>query len=60
MIARSATYIIPIDYLFEAHTLGVYDHFPTDVADKMFLTLPSPVDTQLLHGMLSQMASAEP
>ncbi|XXG94166.1 hypothetical protein Hte_000418 [Hypoxylon texense] len=60
MVARSPTYLVPMDYLFDAHALGAYDHFPTDVADKMLLTMPESVGTQLLHGILSQMAFKEP
>ncbi|KAI1779526.1 FAD/NAD(P)-binding domain-containing protein [Hypoxylon cercidicola] len=60
MIARSPTYLVPMDYVFDVRALGAYDHFPTDVADKMLLTLPTSVDTQLIHGLLSQKASEEP
>ena len=49
MIARSPTYIVPMDYLFDVQALGAYEKFPSDVADKMMLTLPASVDTQSVH-----------
>lgn len=60
MIVRSPTYIFPMEYLFDPHAFGAYDIFPIDVADKMLLTVPTAVDTQLVKGLLSHKASAEP
>ncbi|KAI1764529.1 FAD/NAD(P)-binding domain-containing protein [Hypoxylon sp. FL1150] len=60
MVVRSPTYIVPMDYLFDARSFGAYDNLPIDVADKMLLAVPTAIDTQLVHGLLSQKAFQEP
>ncbi|KAI1073739.1 FAD/NAD(P)-binding domain-containing protein [Whalleya microplaca] len=60
MIVRSPTYVFPMAYCFDPHGFGAYDHMPIDEADKMQLTSPMSVASQLAHGMLSHLSSTEP
>ena len=59
MIARSPTYMVPIEYVCDKHSLGAYDS-GVSAADKQFLTLPTVVDSQFARGMFSHFASQEP
>ncbi|KAH7142874.1 hypothetical protein B0J13DRAFT_623463 [Dactylonectria estremocensis] len=59
MVVRSPTYIIPLDYLCDKRSLGLYD-FGVEAADRMFLTLPFRVDSQLGRNLFAHMASQEP
>ncbi|KAE8140871.1 hypothetical protein BDV38DRAFT_10853 [Aspergillus pseudotamarii] len=59
MVARSPTYIVPVDYLCDKHSLGAYD-MGVEIADRLFLTLPSYVDAQLARGVMTQFAAQEP
>ncbi|KAL4956762.1 hypothetical protein BDW69DRAFT_70873 [Aspergillus filifer] len=59
MVARSPTYIIPLDYLCHAASLGAYDA-DVEAADNMFLHLPAVVDGQLGRNLFAAFASAEP
>ncbi|KAE8421419.1 hypothetical protein BDV36DRAFT_292345 [Aspergillus pseudocaelatus] len=59
MVVRSPTYIVPVDYLCDKHSLGAYD-MGVEIADRLFLTLPSYVDAQLARGVMTQFATQEP
>lgn len=59
MNARSPTYIVPLSYVCDPHSLGAYD-FGVDAADRMFLTLPTAVDGQLAKALFAAFASREP
>ncbi|KAI1383771.1 FAD/NAD(P)-binding domain-containing protein [Hypoxylon trugodes] len=60
IVARSPTYILPVDYVRNAQAMGLYDHVPIENADKHFLTLPNAVESQITHGLLARLASEEP
>ncbi|KAI1134738.1 FAD/NAD(P)-binding domain-containing protein [Hypoxylon sp. FL0543] len=55
MNARSQTYLLPIEYVQDKRVLGAYDHMPIDVADKMFMTMPTSVDA---HDRYQALATA--
>ncbi|KAL4758709.1 monooxygenase [Aspergillus foveolatus] len=59
MVARSPTYIVPLEYVCPKASLGTND---TGVyaADNLFLSLPTIVDGQLGRELFSALASAEP
>ncbi|CAD0083690.1 unnamed protein product [Aureobasidium vineae] len=59
MISRSPTYIVPLEYVCDAQSLGAYD-YGVEAADRMFMMLPTIVDAQLGRGLFSQLASEEP
>ncbi|KAL4964487.1 monooxygenase [Aspergillus stella-maris] len=59
MVARSPTYIVPLDYLCHEASLGAYDA-DLEAADNMFLSLPSVIDGQLARNLFAGFASAEP
>ncbi|KOC15292.1 putative monooxygenase [Aspergillus flavus AF70] len=59
MVVRSPTYIVPVEYLCDNHSLGAYD-MGVEIADRLFLTLPSYVDAQLARGLMTQFAAQEP
>ena len=59
MNVRSPTYIVPVGYIRNKWSLGAYD-FGVEVADRMFLTLPSVVSGQLLRNLFHKLASQEP
>ncbi|KAE8332816.1 hypothetical protein BDV39DRAFT_199816 [Aspergillus sergii] len=59
MVVRSPTYIVPVDYLCDKHSLGAYD-MGVEIADRLFLSLPSYVDAQLARGLMAQFATQEP
>lgn len=60
--ARSPTYVIPLDYVCHPMSLGAYDS-PTagvEAVDRMFLTLPQVVASQISKGVFTALASGEP
>lgn len=59
MVVRSPTYIVPVEYVCDPRSLGLYD-FGVAMADRMFLTLPTFVDGQLARGLFHMLASEEP
>lgn len=61
MNARSPTYIVPLDYVCHEMSLGSYDSpAGVDAIDKMFLTLPQVVASQISKGLFAALASNEP
>lgn len=58
MVVRSPTYIVPVEYVCDKF-LGAYD-YGVEAADRLFLTLPSCVDSQLGRGLFGLFASKEP
>lgn len=59
MVVRTPTYIVPLEYVCDKQSLGAYD-FGVEAADKLFLTLPTVVASQLNHDLFAQFASKEP
>ncbi|KAI6782819.1 uncharacterized protein J7T54_000962 [Emericellopsis cladophorae] len=59
MVVRSPTFICPTEYVLDQRSLGAYD-LGVSAADRLFLSLPSPVDGALAKGLLAMMASQEP
>ncbi|KAL3481108.1 monooxygenase [Aspergillus californicus] len=59
MVARSPTYMVPLEYVCHGASLGAYDG-GVEAADKLFLSLPSVVDGQLARGLFAMFASNEP
>ncbi|KAK0383797.1 hypothetical protein NLU13_9708 [Sarocladium strictum] len=59
MVVRSPTFICPTEYVVDQRSLGAYD-FGVEAADRLFLSLPSPVDGALAKGLFAMMASQEP
>ncbi|KAJ9315623.1 hypothetical protein DTO271D3_4196 [Paecilomyces variotii] len=59
MIARSRTYIVPVEYVCDKNSLGFYD-FGVDAADRFFLTLPIAVESQFARDLFAMFASKEP
>ncbi|KAH8809404.1 hypothetical protein F5884DRAFT_706884 [Xylogone sp. PMI_703] len=59
MVARSATYICPLEYVLNKVSLGSYDN-GVEASDALFLTLPSVVDGQLARDLFRHLASQEP
>ncbi|KAL5044159.1 hypothetical protein BDW71DRAFT_209566 [Aspergillus fruticulosus] len=59
MVVRSPTYIVPIEYICHKASLGFYDT-GVDVADSLFLSLPTVVDGQLGRELFVMFASNEP
>ena len=60
MVVRSPTYLIPVEYVCDQRSLGLYDVLGVAGSDRMFLTLPAFVDGQMGRGLFAQMAAAEP
>ncbi|TQB67870.1 hypothetical protein MPDQ_004495 [Monascus purpureus] len=59
MVVRTPTYIVPLEYVCNQHSLGAYD-FGVEAADRLFLTLPLAVDGQLARDLFRLLASKEP
>ncbi|KAJ4312693.1 hypothetical protein N0V84_009799 [Fusarium piperis] len=59
MVARSPTYIIPLEYVCHDTSFNVYDH-GVEAADRLFMTLPAVVQGQMTQGLLKRFASDEP
>ncbi|KAM6534075.1 hypothetical protein FALCPG4_007012 [Fusarium falciforme] len=59
MVARSPTYIIPLEYVCHDASFGVYDQ-GVEAAGRPFMTLPTMVQGQLTQGLLKKFASEEP
>ncbi|GAB1319243.1 Flavoprotein involved in K+ transport [Madurella fahalii] len=59
MNARSTTYIVPLDYVCDNRSLAAYD-FGVPAADRLFMTLPTWVDSQFAAGLFAQFAAQEP
>lgn len=60
MVVRSPTYIFPVKYINDAHSLGVYDLMPVAAADRAMMTLPMVIEGQFIHGLFGHLASMEP
>ncbi|KAJ9295985.1 hypothetical protein DTO271G3_5560 [Paecilomyces variotii] len=59
MVVRSPTYIVPVEYVCDKTSLGLYD-FGVDAADRFFLTLPVAVESQFGRDLFAMFASKEP
>lgn len=59
MVVRSPTYIIPLDYVCDQRSLGVYD-LSVDLGDKLFQTTPAVIDSQFGRGLFGLLASQQP
>ncbi|KAJ4226345.1 hypothetical protein NW759_004932 [Fusarium solani] len=59
MVARSPTYILPLEYVCHDTSFGLYDH-GVEAADRLFMTLPTMILGQLTQGLLQKFASEEP
>lgn len=59
MVVRSPTYVVPLEYIRDKRSLGVYD-LDVDASDRLLQTLPTVVDSQLACGLLGMLASHEP
>ncbi|RAK95363.1 monooxygenase [Aspergillus ibericus CBS 121593] len=59
IVARSPTYVVPLEYVCHPNSLGAYNA-GVDAADKLFLSLPAVVDGQLSRGLFAMFASNEP
>jgi cation diffusion facilitator CzcD-associated flavoprotein CzcO len=60
MIQRSPTYLIPLAYLHDLGSLGLYDVLPTRVADELFQTGPLQLNAQLVGLFHANRAAQEP
>ncbi|KAK0744847.1 hypothetical protein B0T21DRAFT_447951 [Apiosordaria backusii] len=60
IVARSPTYILPLDYVVDERGFGLYNVLGTEACDKLFMTLPTWVDCHLAHSLLAMLASQEP
>lgn len=59
LVARSTTYIVPVEYLCNDMSLGLYGH-DAERADRLFLATPTCVDGALAGGLLAHLAGREP
>lgn len=59
MVARSSTYIVPVEHIVDQRSLGSYD-LGVAASDRMYLALPIVVDAALARGLFAMMASQEP
>ncbi|KAL4736214.1 monooxygenase [Aspergillus similis] len=59
MVARSPTYIVPLEHICHESSLGIYDS-SVDAADNLFCSLPTVVEGQFGRGLFAMLASAEP
>ena len=59
MVARTPTYIVPVEHIVDHRSLGSYD-LGVAASDRMYLTLPIVVDAALGRGLFAMMASQEP
>ncbi|THX94311.1 hypothetical protein D6D08_01703 [Aureobasidium pullulans] len=58
MVARSPTYMVPLEYVCDDRSLGAYN-YSVEKADRLFMMLPTIVDSQLGRELFSQLASKE-
>jgi hypothetical protein len=59
MVARSPTYIVPLEYIQNKASLGAYN-LGVAAADRMFFTLPTEISGQLARNLFRILASQEP
>ncbi|KAH7464405.1 hypothetical protein FOXG_17115 [Fusarium oxysporum f. sp. lycopersici 4287] len=59
MVVRSHTYIVPLKYVTDPMSLGVYD-FGVDAADRLLLSLPVNIDAALSKSLFTALAGKEP
>ncbi|KAK4130698.1 FAD/NAD(P)-binding domain-containing protein [Trichocladium antarcticum] len=58
---RSHAFIVPVEHIFHPHAFGGYDlGAGVPANDRVFMTLPTWVDSQLAHSLLGQFAAQEP
>jgi cation diffusion facilitator CzcD-associated flavoprotein CzcO len=60
MVARSPTYIFPLEYIMDPRAIGAFDRLPLEAADRMVNTFPIAIDGQFSHGLMARLASSEP
>lgn len=60
MVARSPTYIVPVEYVLDKHVLGAYDLLGPEPGDRRFSTIPTWIEANISHGGLAHAASMEP
>ncbi|KAF7538492.1 hypothetical protein G7054_g2884 [Neopestalotiopsis clavispora] len=60
MVARSPTYLCPVEYICDHRSLGIYDPLDVDVADNLLMTGPAPVDAYLSSAFFTSQAAQEP
>lgn len=59
MNVRSPTFVLPLDYVCNDHALGAYVVHGVERADQRFLTVPSPIESQLNRGLFTALASQD-
>lgn len=59
MVARSGTFVVPVEYLDDPRALGSYDA-GVDEADRNTFSLPTWVEAWLVKGLFASLARAEP
>ncbi|ETS86267.1 hypothetical protein PFICI_00095 [Pestalotiopsis fici W106-1] len=60
MVARSPTYLCPVEYICDHRSLGVYDPLGVEAADHLLMTGPAPVDAILSSAFFTSQAAEEP
>lgn len=59
MNVRSPTYLVPIEYVSNPMSLGIYDIIGAEAADQLMCTIPSIVDSQFAKGLFAHLASQD-
>ncbi|SCO54174.1 probable flavoprotein involved in K+ transport [Fusarium fujikuroi] len=59
MVVRSPTYIVPLEYITDPRSLGVYDS-GVEAADRRLLSLPLSIDAALGKRLFTKLAEEEP
>ncbi|KAH8203863.1 hypothetical protein TruAng_001927 [Truncatella angustata] len=60
MVARSPTFVMPLEYVCDRRSLGVYDIVGVEAGDRLQMTGPVNVDAALVRDLFAFMASEEP
>ncbi len=58
IVARSPTYLFPVQYIFRA--LALFYQIPLEQADRAMATFPTAVEGELIRALFARLAEAEP
>lgn len=58
--ARSPTYVVPVEYIFSAGSMGLYDAAGVAAADVLLMSGPTAVGASLAQAGFARLAAAEP
>ncbi|KAK0665625.1 hypothetical protein QBC41DRAFT_367472 [Cercophora samala] len=60
IVARSPTYVLPVEYTMDPRGFGLYNQLDVETCDNVMMSLPTWVECNMAQGLLAMLASQEP